>query len=50
MDNTRVLAAGYAGIDVQAVVHPFDGPLPDAEQIERFSTRKGVPVGFQYCA
>lgn len=43
MDNTRVVAAGHAGIDVQAVIHPFDEPLPDAEQIERFSTRKGVP-------
>jgi hypothetical protein len=42
IDNTRVLAASRAGIDVQAVVHPFDEPLPTS-QIERFTTKKGVP-------
>ena len=28
VDNTRVLAANEAGINVQAVVHGFDDPLP----------------------
>ncbi len=43
VDNTRVVAAGNAGIDVQAIVHPFDELLPDQGQIDRFTTPKGVP-------
>ncbi|MEV3952312.1 hypothetical protein AB0K57_32550 [Streptomyces halstedii] len=43
IDNTRVVASGHAGIDLQAVIHPFDEPLPDQTQIDRFTTRKGVP-------
>lgn len=44
IDNTRVLAARYAEIDVQANVHAFDELLPqDIDLIERFTTPKGVP-------
>lgn len=43
-DNTRVLAARYAEIDVQANVHAFDEVLPhDLDLIERLTTPKGVP-------
>lgn len=42
IDNTRLLAASEAGIDVQAVVRNFDDPLPK-ELIERFTTKKGTP-------
>jgi uncharacterized protein YukE len=40
IDNTRVLAARQAGIDVSANVHGFDEPLP-ADMIGRFTTRAG---------
>jgi hypothetical protein len=40
IDNTRVLAARQAGIDVSANVHGFDEPLP-ADMIGRFTTRSG---------
>jgi len=40
IDNTRVVAAHQAGIDVQAVIHGFDDPLPP-EFIDRFTTPKG---------
>ena len=40
IDNTRVVAADAAGIDVQAVIHGFDDPLPD-QFIDRFTTPKG---------
>ncbi|RZQ63632.1 hypothetical protein EWH70_13385 [Amycolatopsis suaedae] len=43
LDNTRVVAARHAGIDVRARVHEYDEPLPDADQIERFSTTRGTP-------
>ena len=44
IDNTRVLAARYAEIDVQANVHAFDAVLPqDLDLIERLTTPKGVP-------
>ena len=44
IDNTRVLAARYAEIDVQANVHAFDELLSqDIGLIERFTTPKGVP-------
>ncbi|MEV0638653.1 RHS repeat-associated core domain-containing protein [Streptomyces sp. NPDC050619] len=43
IDNTRVVASGHAGIDLRAVIHPFDEPLPDQMQIDRFTTPKGVP-------
>lgn len=42
IDNTRVLAARYAEIDVQANVHAFDEVLPqDLDLIERLTTPKG---------
>jgi filamentous hemagglutinin len=40
IDNTRVLAARQAGIDVSANVHGFDEPLP-ADMIGRFTIRSG---------
>ena len=43
LDNTRVVAARAAGIDVRAVVHSYDEPLPDALTVRRFTTKKGVP-------
>ena len=43
IDNTRVLAASEAGIDVQAIVHKYDDPLPK-EFVERFTTKKGTPT------
>ncbi len=43
IDNTRVVAARAAGIDVQAVVHNADDLLPE-HLIERFTTKKGVPT------
>ena len=43
IDNTRVLAARYAEIDVQANVHAFDEVLPqNLDLIERLTTPKGV--------
>ena len=44
VDNTRVLAAHQAGIDVQARVHAYDDPLPP-DLAQRFTTPKGgVPT------
>ncbi len=43
IDNTRVVAARQAGIDVQAVIHAYDDLLP-VEYIDRFTTKKGVPI------
>ncbi len=43
IDNTRVVAARTAGIDVQAVVHNADDLLPES-LIERFTTKQGVPT------
>ncbi len=40
IDNTRVLAARQAGIDVSANIHGFDEPLPP-DMIGRFTTRTG---------
>ena len=40
VDNTRVLASHYAGIDVRANVHAADDVLP-TEFAERFTSRKG---------
>jgi hypothetical protein len=42
LDNTRVLAASQAGIDVQAVVHQAGDALPPS-QIQRFTTSAGAP-------
>ena len=42
IDNTRVLAARYAEIDVQANVHAYDELLSN-NLIERFTTSKGSP-------
>lgn len=40
LDNTRLLAAKRAAIDVQANIHAFDDALP-AGMVERFTTAKG---------
>jgi RHS repeat-associated protein len=40
IDNTRVIAAHQAGIDVQARIRAFDDTLPN-EFIDRFTTPKG---------
>lgn len=40
IDNTRVVAARQAGIDVQANIHAYDDLLP-VEYIDRFTTKKG---------
>ncbi len=42
IDNTRVVAAREAGIDVQAIIHDFNELLPES-LIDRFTTKKGVP-------
>ncbi|WP_077605997.1 RHS repeat domain-containing protein [Salinivibrio sp. ML290] len=42
IDNTRVLAASRAKVNVQAKIHGFNEPLPE-DMIERFTTKKGVP-------
>jgi hypothetical protein len=42
VDNTRVVSARQAGIDVRANVHGYGDPLtPD--QMSRFATKKGIP-------
>ena len=43
IDNTRVVSARGAGINVQAKVHGYNDPLP-TEYIERFTTKKGIPA------
>lgn len=43
IDNTRVVAARAAGIDVKAVVHNADDLLPK-NLVERFTTKKGIPT------
>lgn len=43
LDNTRVLAASRAGINVQANIHNASDALP-ANMVERFTTKKGVPT------
>jgi hypothetical protein len=40
VDNTRVLAANYAGIEVQATIHGFEEALP-TEFAPRFLGPKG---------
>ena len=42
LDNTRVLAASRANINVEANVRNYSDPLPK-DMIERFTTKKGVP-------
>lgn len=42
IDNTRVLAASRAGINVKARIHDASEALPP-EFIERFTTKKGTP-------
>ena len=42
IDNTRVVSARKAGIDVQATIHNYNDPLP-IEYVERFTTKQGVP-------
>ncbi|MFL0253030.1 hypothetical protein ACJDT4_21715 [Clostridium neuense] len=42
IDNTRVIAAREAGIDVQAILHDANELLPE-NLIDRFTTKKGVP-------
>lgn len=41
LDNTRVVAARAAGIDVKANVHGYNDPLPDQATKRRFATSKG---------
>ena len=41
LDNTRVLAAREAGINVKANVHQYDEKISDAETRRRFFTPKG---------
>ncbi len=43
IDNTRVVSAREAGINVQAIIHNYNDPLP-IEYVERFTTRQGVPA------
>jgi RHS repeat-associated protein len=43
LDNTRVLAASRAGVNVQANVRNASDALP-ANMVERFTTKKGVPT------
>ncbi len=46
LDNTRVLAAHQAGINVQARVHWYDDVLP-MSNVERFTAPKGdVPTSW----
>lgn len=40
VDNTRVVAARHAGIEVDAVIHKFDEALP-SDMVERFTTPRG---------
>lgn len=42
IDNTRVLAASEAGIDVKAIVHDYNEVLP-SNLVERFTTKAGTP-------
>ncbi|MBC1430474.1 hypothetical protein IA625_12255 [Listeria seeligeri] len=42
LDNTRVVAARDAQINVQANIKKFDDPLPE-DMVDRFTTKKGVP-------
>lgn len=42
IDNTRVVSAREAGVNVKANVHGYNDPLP-SEYIERFTTKKCVP-------
>lgn len=42
IDNTRVVSAREAGINVQANIHDANEPLPE-NLIDRFTTKKGVP-------
>lgn len=45
LDNTRVIAARVAGIDVMANVHGYNEPLPGLATRERFTTpRGGMPL------
>lgn len=45
LDNTRVVAATMAGIDVKARVHAYNDPLPNQETKTRFTTKKdGEPA------
>ena len=43
LDNTRVVAAREAGINIVANIHRYDESL-DEWQIKRFTTSKGVPI------
>lgn len=43
IDNTRVVSAREAGIDVQATIHNYNDSLP-IEYDERFTTKQGVPT------
>jgi hypothetical protein len=42
IDNTRVAAARYVGINVLASIHEYNDPLT-LDQMSRFATKKGIP-------
>lgn len=41
IDNTRVVAARIAGIDVKANVHAYDEPITDLDTARRLVSKKG---------
>ena len=41
LDNTRVVAARAAGIDVMAIVHAYSDPIPGETMRRRFTTPRG---------
>ncbi|QVK19511.1 hypothetical protein KHQ81_00610 [Mycoplasmatota bacterium] len=43
LDNTRLLSAKYAGINVNARVHNFNDALP-LDLVDRFTTKGGIPT------
>jgi hypothetical protein len=42
VDNTRVVSARQAGIDVRANIHGYNDPLT-SDQMSRLATKKGIP-------
>ncbi|WP_302052060.1 RHS repeat-associated core domain-containing protein, partial [Paenibacillus dendritiformis] len=46
IDNTRVLSAKYANIDVKAINHDANAFLSE-NYIERFTTKKGIPTTWE---
>ncbi|WP_226888529.1 RHS repeat-associated core domain-containing protein, partial [Pectobacterium aquaticum] len=46
IDNTRVLAASRAGVNVKARIHEASDALP-SDFVERFTTKKGTPSSWE---